>query len=123
MSKLRRVLRCCLKSNGRRVFSTRIGKKILQFLTPGKVSEPSGLALSKVRFFRQTQIPKLVVLLLLFGASPAFAMDSDGDLIDDSIDLDDDNDGIPDTEEGDGTLSGAPDYPGFKEFRLSLIHI
>ena len=46
--------------------------------------------------------------------SGACLVDSDGDGVDDSVDLDDDNDGIFDTYEGDDTVDtdndGTPDY-------------
>ena len=41
----------------------------------------------------------LAVISVLLCAQPVFALDSDGDSIDDAYDLDDDNDGIPDDVE------------------------
>ena len=40
------------------------------------------------------------VLLVSLLSTPVWAVDTDGDGLDDSVDLDDDNDGIPDTVEG-----------------------
>jgi len=59
------------------------------------------------RFKRKTLSASIFALLLVGFQAPAMAVDTDGDGIDDAIDLDDDNDGIPDSVE-DSVLGIAP---------------
>ena len=79
---------------------------------------PENSMCNSIRGFSPRNCSKYLRLLLLSVglvsfASPSFAVDSDGDGIDDTIDLDDDNDGIPDLQEGVEAVSfGARNGPG-----------
>ena len=66
-----------------------------------------GLSISK----RMSQSALLAAFALVF-ATPSFAVDTDGDGLDDSIDLDDDNDGILDSVEFPNASSSVMSVPG-----------